>query len=459
MNRYLHCFSIVIFVGILASCGGGNQAQPSQPRRGLDLEVSGKTVVKLRVRSADAVVMEEQLTSLFEDGPRRTLAIVNADGATTHTYMPPVGWSLVDFAVHPSGEISAALTNAREVRIARLDATEDVRSDQLLADPLVPSDPYFDYTNSVKDDTAMQPVLTHDAARVAPLGESLALILRTGRNAVVAYRFDPDAGGAYHNTWRTLVEPGSSILGQGITSGSFDTFGQLVNQVQVFADSDATSTLAVGLVELPQSNFIFRAHTDFFGEPINANAGVLMTRINGADGHRLGTTVVDTAQRSELHGLRATTNGFALVGRVLTEVKPDGTGWNAFVAAIAQDGNASTYRVVDVDRGDILFDIAALPSGRFIAVGTSGYIQNPTGESVSESAQPLLVVLNADGSVTQRLNFSAGARHNQLTSLASFNGNWLLGGMANGPGTHSGDNDRTLITADGFARETQISVQ
>ncbi len=30
---------------------------------------------------------------------------------------------------------------------------------------------------------------------------------------------------------------------------------------------------------------------------------------------------------------------------------------------------------------------------------------------------------------------------------------WLLGGMIDGPGTHSGDADRSLIVADGFLRE------
>jgi hypothetical protein len=294
----------------------------------------------------------------------------------------------------------------------------------------------------------------HDAARLVSIGESVAVVLRTGRNAVVAYRFDPDAAGVYHNMWRKLVEPGSSILAIGITSGSFDTFGQLQNHIRVFADVDAsTTTLAIGVAEAENSNFVFRAHTDFFGEPIAATVGVLITRINAADGQRLGSTVIDTHDRAELHGLRATPNGFAIVGRVLSEARPDGSGWNAFAALISLDGSPMAYNVVDVDRGDILFDIAALPGGRFIAVGTTGYTQNPTGESISEPAQPLLALLNSDGSLAQRLDSAAGPRHNQITTVARATGKWFLGGMTNGPGTHSGDNDRALIIADGFLRE------
>jgi hypothetical protein len=101
----------------------------------------------------------------------------------------------------------------------------------------------------------------------------------------------------------------------------------------------------------------------------------------------------------------------------------------------------------------VLFDVAALPSGRYLAVGTTGYVQNPSGESISEAAQPLLALLNSDGSLAQNLGYVGGARHNQLTTITPLNGRWLLGGMINGPGTHSGDAQRELIVADGFLRE------
>jgi len=454
MKRYwfalIHTL-LVFSVLFLSACGSPRSSKTQPGKSSFDLEVVGQTVIKVRTNGDGIVALEEKLHSIFEDGPLRTLAVVR-DGQVANTFVAPAGWSLVDFAVHPSGAITIALTNAREVRIMRLDANGAARTDQPLVDASAPNDPYFNYTNSLKDDTALQPVLMHDAARLAPLGESVAVVLRTGRNAVVAYRFDPDASGAYHNVWRTLVEPGSPILAVGITSGSFDTFGQLQNHIQIFADADADSTLAVGVIEAEQSNFIFRAHTDYFGKPIAATVGVLLTRIN-ADGQRLGTTVIDTHQRAELHGLRATLNGFAMVGRVLSEVRPDGSGWDAFVVTIARDGTATAYHVVDVNKGDILFDVTALTDGRHIAVGTTAYLQNPTGESISEDSMPLVAILNADGSLARTIGFPSGPRQNQITAIAPFQASWLLGGMTNGPGTHSGDGDRTLITADGFVRQ------
>jgi len=436
-------------LALLVACGDSK----TRPINSVDLSVAGQTMTKVRTAGNEVVVLEERLHSIFEDGPQRTLAILQSDGRTVQPYMPPPGWSVVDFAVHPSGDISAILTTAREVRIVRLDPKGSVRSDQSFLDPAAATDPFFNYAGGLKDDNALQPALMHDAARLAPLGESLAVVLRTGRNAIVAYRLDPDASGAYRRAWRTLVEPGSSILAIGITSGSFDTFGQLENHLRIYVDVDTPDTLAVGVVNAPMLNFTFRAHAEYFGEPIAASMGVLLTRVASSDGRRLGSTVIDTRDLAELHGVRATPQGFVLVGRVLSELRSDGTGWNAFTAYVGRDGTPGPYSVVDVDRGDVLFDIAALPSGRYLALGTTGYVQNPTGASISEAAQPLLVLLNADGSLAENLGYVGGARHNQLTTIAFLNGHWLLGGMINGPGTHSGDGDRELIVADGFLRE------
>jgi len=440
---------------VLVACGG--PGAPSVP--GVNLAVAGQTITKVRTNGSRVVLLEERLTSIFEDGPQRTLAILQSDGRTLLPYAAPPGWSVVDFAVHPSGDISAILTTTTEVRIVRLDPTGAVRSDQPFLDPLSPNDPYFDYAGGIKNDRSLQPALMHDAARLAPLGESLAVVLRTGRNAIVAYRLDADASGAYTHSWRTLLEPGSSILLEGITSGSFDVFGQLQDHLRIFVDADS-DTLAVGVVNSPQRNFTFQAHSEFFNEPISALNGVLVSRVSIADGRRTGSTAIDSHKLAELHGLRITPGGFVVVGRVLSDVRSDGGGWDAFAATVGHDGSNGSYSVVDVDRGDVLFDVAPLAGGKYLGLGATGYTQNPSGASISESAQPLLVLLNADGSLAQNLNYMGGARQNQLTTIAPLNGGWVLGGMVNGPGTHSGDADHNLIVADGFVRaRSDLSIE
>jgi len=452
--------SLCLAIVLLAGCGDDSGPEETPAIKPVNLSLSGMTVTKVRTTDNAIVVLEERLTSIFENGPQRMLAVLQSDGQPRQSYIPPAGWSVVDFAVHPSGDISAVLTTAREVRIVRLDSNGFVRSEQPFLDPSAATDAYFNYAGGIKDDGALQPALMHDAARLAPLGESLALVLRTGRNAIVAYRLDPDVNGEYRRAWRTLIEPGSSIFLLGITSGSFDVFRQLENHLSIFVDIDTDGTLAIGAVDATMLNFTFRAHAEYFGEPIAASVGALLTRVASADGRRLGSTAIDTHDRAELHGLRAVPRGFMLLGRVLSEVRSDGTGWNAFTAFVGSDGTPGPYNVVDVDRGDVFFDVAALSSGRYLALGTTGYVQNPTGESISEAAQPLLALLNSDGSLAQNLGYAGGPRHNQLTTIAPLNGHWLLGGMINGPGTHSGDAQRGLIVADGFLREaSNLSVE
>lgn len=438
---------LLLPVALLAGCTGAKTASVDR----VNLSVTGQTVTKVRTTGDQIIVLEERLNSIFEDGPQRTLEILQSDGHTLLPYSAPVGWSVIDFAVHPSGDISVVLTTHTEVRIVRLGSNGAVRSDVLFSDSMASHDTFFDYAGGLKSDTALQPALMHDAARLAPLGESLALVLRTGRNAIVAYRLDPDANGGYTRSWRTLVEPGSSILLEGITNGTFDVFGQLQNHLRIYIDIDS-DTLAVAAINAPERNFTFRAHSEYFGEPIAALNGVLVTRIAAADGRRLGSTAIDTQKLAELHGVRATADGFITFGRVLSEVRTDGSGWDAFIATIGLDGASGPYSIVDVDRGDVFFDVAELRKGGLLAVGTTGYTQNPTGASISEAAQPLLVRLNADGRLAQDLNYVGGARHNQLTTIDPSNGNWILGGMVNGPGTHSGDADRGKIFADGFVR-------
>src|SRR4029077_11221947 len=117
---------------------------------------------------------------------QRTLAILQSDGRTGRPYVPPPGWQPADFAAHPSGDTPLILTTAAEVRIVRLDPNGSIRSEQLFLDPAAATDPFFNYAGGLKNDDALQPALMHDAARLAPLGESLAVVLRTGRNAIVA---------------------------------------------------------------------------------------------------------------------------------------------------------------------------------------------------------------------------------------------------------------------------------
>ena len=439
---------------VLGSCGGGGSSStgttPLPPPSPITLDVSGSAVIKIRPRGNGLVVLEEKLSPLTAPGPIRALEILDELGHLVKRFDPPAGWLLIDFAVHPLGDVSLALANNREVRLVRIDGAGAVRADSMLLDEQARTDPFFD-EGGIHDDGSMLPYYTRDAVRLAPMGEDLAVALRTGRLAVVAYRMRV-AGAAYSMTWRTLVEPGLSIFAVGITSGSFDTFDQLVNHFQVHLDADADGRLAVAVVSHVFNAPILRRHSEYFHESITATEGLLATRLD-ANGVRLGSTVVDTTRTSELHTVRLEGNALQLGGRVFTEQRPDGGGWDAFFARIdASTGGLATYRVIDVQAGDVIFDTAQASAGQFIAAGATGYTQNPTGASISEQSTPLLLVLGPDGSVAKRLQFPAGPRQNQLRSLALRGSAWSVGGMVDGPGTHSGDSNPSVIRANGLVR-------
>ena len=454
--------AIATLAVIVSSCGSGGSSQtstpppPPPPPTPIDIAITAMAAIKVQSGTAGIAVLEQHLNAITEAGPDRTLAIFDSHGAASGRYAPPAGYSLIDFAQHPSGEISVALATATGVRLARIDRTAVLMDDLAIVDPQAATDPFFD-TGGIHDDNSLLPIFTRDAVRVAAIGEDLAVALRTGRNATIAYRFAHARPGGYTRTWRTLAEPGFSVFAIGITSGTFDTFDALINHWQVRLDADSAGNLAIGAVSKVEAARLFAAHSLYFGDSIDAEEGVLVTRI-GSDGTRIGATAIDTVQDTELHGLRIAGDDIAIMGRVFSVRRGDGGGWNAYWGRISKaSGSLASYRTVDVDLGEILFDSAPLPQGGWIVAGSAGYTQNPTGASVSEQAAPLLAILETDGTLRQRIAFAAGPRQNQLRSLAALGSHWIVGGMVNGPGTHSGDGDRALITADGFARETAVS--
>ena len=451
------CFAAAAACALLAACGGGGDSTATAPAPppALQLAASGVAITKVRSGSGSVMVMQEKLRALTDPGPERRLVVLDDTGMETGRYVPPQGWSLIDFTQHASGEASVVLATAREVKLVRLDRTGAPRDETALADPQAATDPYYD-NGGLHDDGSLLPYYTRDAVRVAAIGEGLAMALRTGRNAVVAYRFEHAAGQGYTRAWRTLVEPGLSMFAIGITSGTFDTFDQLTNHWRVHVDADAAGDITVAVTSRQDSAPIFARHADYFGEVTSANWGVLVTRL-APDGRRLGSTPIASSRPMELHGLRLAGDDIALAGRVFSSTNGDGSGWDAYSARVDRtSGAVRSFGVIDVDKGEILFDMAPLAQGRFLAAGAAGYTENPAGASISEQAAPMLLVLESDGSVKQRLDFPAGARQNQLRSLAARGGRWLIGGMVDGPGTHSGDADPALIRADGFVRDVAV---
>lgn len=456
--RLLHRSSLplVCLCLLVAACGGGGGSggeAPPPPAPPVSLATPGVVAVKARANGIGWVLLTEKLRPLgARTTPERQLRIATDGAQAGAPISAPEGWSMIDFAVHPSGQISLVLAGDRTLRLQRRQAGGALIAEADFTDPLAATDPYLGDPLTIYDSSSLLPRGTRDAVRVAAWGEDLVLAFRSGRNAVVAHRLQPGLAGQFLRVWRRLVEPGVFMGGRHITSGTHDPFRSLDNHWHLQLQVDEAQQQIAIAVNLDETE-LAAGHAAYFDEPDVARVtwGMLATRLDGT-GRRLGTTAVDTVKRSELHALRFAGDTLLIGGRVWTERRDDGTGWDGFVARLPRTG-APSLQVLDFDRGDVVLDLAPLPDDRIQVAGASGYWQNPTGGSISEEAQALLAVLPAPGAAAVRIPLPAAPRHNQLRTLSPWQGRWLAGGQENGPGTHSADGQPALLVADGYLRE------
>ncbi len=386
--------------------------------------------------------------------PRRELRAVDAGGHERWHLSSATDRELLDFAAHPSGEVTALFASAAGFRLVRLDAAGVVRADFALVDDAIDTDPPQLPAGVV---TGQIETSTHDAGAVAVLGEDAVVAVRTRRHSVVAHRF-AFANGAFAPRYRTLVVPGYPIGAIGLTGGTYDTFGAVDSQFFVHLAIGPEGTTYVGIrhPELSADRLV-KVIKDVFGETLATDpdwTDSYVTRL-APTGARLGISVVGTERPDEVFGLRAVTGGVWVLGR--NEVwNAQGTGFDAFIGHVDGATGAATVRSLDVDLGDIAFDAAPLPGGEVIVVGASGYAQNPSGASITEASAPFARWLRADGSVVA-VPLPTGPRHNEGRFIELLpTGRLLVGGMLDGPGTHSSDGDWSLLTARGFLTEVTL---
>lgn len=436
-----------------AGSSGGGGSSGHAPL--MHVAVAGEAVYKVRTIADGWTALVDAPQRLTDYSMPERRLVLSANGTSiSGQWQPPLGWSLIDFAVHPSGQHTAVLANQDSIRLVRLSGQGTVLAESDFDDLAAPADPYLGEPYYIRDSDALVPHATRDAVRIGAVGEQVAMALRTGRNAVVAYRLNYSEAG-FHTSWRTLVEPGVAIGSVFITSGSYDPFGGLENQWRLAMDVDARGRIAIAV--LLNRTELADGHTQHFGEPVSPNVvhGAILTVID-EHGQRSPATVIDTGKRPEIHAVKWSGDKVVVGGRVFSENRADGTGWDGLVVVV--DPYLRTLRplqALDVERGDVVFDFAVMPNGELLAAGSTGYSQNPAGASISEEAAPLVAVLDADGKFVRRVPVASGPRHNQVRSLAAWNGRWLAAGMLDGPGTHSGDTNPALIRADGFVREVR----
>lgn len=120
------------------------------------------------------------------------------------------------------------------------------------------------------------------------------------------------------------------------------------------------------------------------------------------------------------------------------------------VARVDGQSGAVTTQEIDIDRGDVAFDVAVDSTGALVLVGGSGYTQNPHGASISEETNAFARVVRGQA-IEAIASVPNGPRNSHVRTIAPLGGDrFVVGGMLDGPGTHSADGDRSLLRARGF---------
>jgi hypothetical protein len=424
----------------LSACGPQTvTADPALTPR--DVTLPGVAAVKVEpLEQRKWVVLVETLQKqLLVTAPARKLLWLDADLHVLKEYVPSEGRFLIDFTAHPSG--AATLVEIEPAPGADL-FLKPIKAwlVRVLPDS---SEVAFALESGIPDTGETPPFLfSLDRARISAVGEGALVAMRWSDNSVRAHRLE-FRDGEFRPTWTTVVEPPAALLAIGIIGGGFDNFHQGDRSAFVYLDVNSTGA---AYVVVPSTADVLPAHDAFFDEHLLAGAdephfdyGVsIVTRLS-PDGERTFATLsgLDTSKR--LLNIRVASGTLWLTGRA--RMGGDPGGWDAWVQSFdAATGRVLSERMVDVQAGDMFWDVASLGEGSILGVGSTNYTQNPGGLSVSDARDDLAVVLAPDGAVRKRLTLPAGpvGRGNEVTSVRVIDGHWgMFAGVKDAPGTHA----------------------
>lgn len=384
-------------------------------------------------------LLMESLPDKFSAPGQRLLQRLDCQWTVAMEYPVAIDENIVDFELHENGELTLLVVSSTEFTLHRIDLNGDLLNKTIIEN-IIPLGAFADIAFS--DDTLFL------AARHDDLSVSLS-----------SFNYTQSTG--FTQDWRTMVEPETSPSPWGMIGGSYDTFEQLVQNYQVFITLDQHNN---AYVTVPGLFALFHHHNEFFDEQLLyigtksdswedapkywPQMDALVTKIT-ISGERIYTRVIGTDLPDEIYGSKIIDNLLYVFGR---STRFHGQFWDGFIATMNIDsGNLHYAHNVDINEGDIFYDVTQLSDGRILAVGATAWHQNPVGYSVSENSEKLAAFINIDGIVTSTITLPHGSRHNQIRSVTALNDQWLLfGGFDNGPGTHSGDSDSALIRADAF---------
>lgn len=451
----------IVAVSIISSCKEHDiEEEPLIPLPESTTTVNGRTVIKVLGTRNGWVALKETLQPQYRiTEPAREISFMNNSFLETSSYKPEkisevleegksrkkYGWSLNDIAVHPSGDVSAVsvmldLTAGSEyvlsIKVERFN-NDGTRSELELSQlpTTVPQLPAFP--------------LSLDRAKLVAFGEDLFLVARWKHNNIEAFRLSHKSN-ELKVEWQKLVEPSHFVGAIGIIGGGFDNFHQGDRYCYVYAGADEQGNLYVAA---PSSEDLLINHDPYFGDNLLAKANpsdydfgaAVLTKFSPA-GDRIYSELEGMSRQKRLLNMRVDKNGVYFIGRVKTGQEPNS--WDAWLLKSDLATGALIYEsVVDVRDGDMFWDVSPLTDGSAIAVGTTDYVQNPGGLSVSDARRAAAVMLDVQGKMLGEIDMPQGpaSRGSEVMFVNALpNGSVVFAGAHNAPGTHA------AVYSDGF---------
>jgi hypothetical protein len=429
----------------------------------------GVGVMKLLPLKEGALALIERPLDGYWVGDRALMAF-ELSGVVRFEYAAPPDSNVLDFAVHASGEVTVVMASREHFFLARLATDGGELARQELQDPQVTLDPHWPVGSEPEPAAeGLRPSSPSDLlppeARLVSVGDSVVIALRTQTHSLLAYRYEWKAGEGFTRAWRKLLVPSWKGPGPYLLvpdTATHDTFGQMLLGHALHLDADAEGRVYVATAVAQDRSAIQKttwtqvpAHLSLLGdeppERTDQLNGVLPKMLTSATllialsdrGEDRYTRLLDFARAHELYGMRRLDDKLFFLGRTYAETQ-DRPEFDAFVAQVdADSGEAQFARALDLEQGDIFFDIAR-HGDMLLAVGATNWTQNLEGFSVSNDSEMLAAMLRPDtGSLHCRLPLPEGPRHNELRSVIAVpgglgrRGSLYIGGAENGPSSHT----------------------
>jgi hypothetical protein len=447
---------------IILSCREHDiKEQPLVPLQESTKEIPGEAVIKVLQTPTGWVALKETLQpQWYITEPKRAIAWMNSDFQETSRYEPEkisedveegqfrkkYGRSLTDVVVHPSGEVTAVSTSI-DLTPGGIDYVWDIRVHRFKTDGSIVETLLTQLPVTIPQIPAFP--LSLDRAKLVAYGEDVYVVARWKHNIIEAHRLS-FIDNEFRVVWQKLVEPGHYVAMIGIIGGGFDNFHQGDRYCYVYAGVDGSGNLYVGA---PSSEDLLLNHDPWFNDNLGlqTNPGdydfgaAVLTKFSSA-GDRIYSKLEGMSRQKRLLNMRVDDNGVYFIGRVKTGMDPNS--WDAWLLKTdLATGGTIFESTIDVRDGDMFWDVDAVEGGNSIAVGTTDYVQNPGGLSVSDARKAAAIVLDAQGRKVREIGLPQGP--SERGSEAMFvtvlrNGSIVFAGAHNAPGTHA------PVYSDGF---------